>query len=148
MHEASVGEWEDSPEYTEHVLKRIAESCNCELNGKESCDCTWRGTPALKPLLHGVNCDAYDGMDDIAHLINYGSQPGDWRPSGGYDSDDENLDPEYLYLPGLTAFCTICGMINRFGERGLSHVEKKPNGKLMRVCDKPCRSCRDEYDQI
>ena len=128
------------------------------LNGKD-CDCTWRGIPALKPLSCGVSCDAYSGIDEIAHLINYGSQPGDWRPSGGdwvpdgweYDSDlddDKNLDTEFLGMPGLTAFCTICGTINRDGERGLSHVEKKPDGTLMRVCDKPCRSCRDVYNQI
>ena len=31
MHEESVSNWEVSPEYKEHVLKRIAENCRCEL---------------------------------------------------------------------------------------------------------------------
>ena len=123
--------------------------------------CTWRSSHDYRCLRferaadqwaapnidHFRDEDDYGGSDDIACLINYGSQPGDWCPNGTACIND-NLDKDYLGLPDLTAFCTLCRCISRDGERGLSHVEKCPDGTLMRVCDKPCWHCNEKLNQL
>ena len=77
----------------------------------------------------------------LAHLINYGSQPGQWQPSGGDQVPDgwigdgmpeHNPDPQYLGMPDLTSFCTLCNRI-RPGEPHLSRVEARPDSKPMRA---------------
>ena len=144
MHEESVGDWENSPEGEQWAAQRIADGCVCQAR----CTCTWRGIE-LQPILPGVTCDDYRGIDDLGELINYGSRPGEWQPSGGdhvpdtWVGDgtlDNNYDTDYAGIPNLTSFCTCCRQI-RHGEPGLSHVELRPNGEPYRVCDHMCQRC-------
>ena len=71
------------------------------------------------------------GADCLSDQVNYGSRLGEWQPSGGdhvpdgWGEDgvlDGNHDGDYLGMPDLTSFCTICRQIRR-EEPHLSHVE-------------------------
>lgn len=150
MHEESVGDWENSPEGEQWCLQRIAEQCAC--SGR--CTCTWRGIEP-NPMIPGVTCDDFRGMDSIAELINYGSQPEQWQPSGGDHmpegwvgdgTSDHNLDPTYLGMPDLTSFCTLCNRI-RPGEVNLSRVEARSDGKAVRTYSCTCMPVTDALQQ-
>jgi hypothetical protein len=109
------------------------------------------------------------GADCLSDQVNYGSRLGEWQPSGGdhvpdgWGEDgvlDGNHDGDYLGMPDLTSFCTICRQIRR-EEPHLSHVEVRDvqvhvrvrvrmaaahvrlcvTNELMRVCDAMCRRC-------
>ena len=142
----SVADWENSADGQQWAAECIADNCQCQ----RRCVCMWRGMrPA--PMISGITCDDYQGLDDLGELINYGwrSHPEHWQPSGGDENlpDDEDAalsddDTDYLSVPELTSFCTSCRRI-RDGERGLSHVETQTNGRVMCVHDGWCLSCRE-----
>jgi hypothetical protein len=150
MHEESVNDWENSPEGEQWCMQRIAARCRCS----DCCTCTWRGIEP-SPMIAGVTCDDFRGMDSIAELINYGSQPGHFQLSGGdhipegwvgNDTSEQNLDHKYVGMPDLTSFCVICNCI-RPGEQNLSCVEVKADGKPMRACVQACKRCATSMPQ-
>ena len=56
------------------------------------------------------------GADLLGDLINYGSRPGEWQPSGGDHvphgwvgdgTHDHNDDHIYVGMPDLTSFCVL-----------------------------------------
>lgn len=105
----------------------------CEYDGERKSS-TWE--------VPGQTCDHYESLESLGDLVDYGTRPGDWTPSGPVPAP-HNPRPAHLQMldtPEITTYCCFCNCL-RPGERGLSRIECQPDGSLRRVGSRCCRRC-------
>ena len=122
---AKLGEYFTNPHARVGFGQRRLNPCEYDGERKSS---TWE--------VPGQTCDHYESLESLGDLVDYGTRPGDWTPSGPVPAP-HNPRPAHLQMldtPEITTYCCFCNRL-RPGERGLSRIECQPDGSLRRALE-------------